>query len=91
MKIILAGAGAVGAHLAKMLSNENHDITVLDTDPERLKFVGSTLDVLTLEGSATSIGLLKEAKIKKADLFVAVTQTEATNIAAAVIGKQTGS
>ena len=47
MKIILAGAGAVGAHLAKMLSNVNHDITVLDTDPERLKFVGSTLDVLT--------------------------------------------
>ncbi len=90
MKIILAGAGAVGAHLAKMLSNENHEITVLDTDPERLKFVGSTLDVLTLEGSATSIGLLKEAKIKKADLFVAVTQTEATNIAAAVIGKQLG-
>ncbi len=90
MKIILAGAGAVGAHLAKMLSNENHEITVLDTDPERLKLVGSTLDVLTLEGSATSIGLLKEAKIKKADLFVAVTQTEATNIAAAVIGKQLG-
>ncbi len=90
MKIILAGAGAVGAHLAKMLSNENHDITVIDTDPERLKLVGSTLDVLTLEGSATSIGLLVEAKIKKADLFIAVTQTEATNIAAAVIGKQLG-
>jgi trk system potassium uptake protein TrkA len=90
MKIILAGAGAVGAHLAKMLSNENHDITVIDTDPDRLRQIGSTMDVLTLEGSATSIGLLKEAKIKKADLFIAVTQAEATNTSAAILGKQLG-
>jgi trk system potassium uptake protein TrkA len=90
MKIILAGAGAVGAHLTKMLSNENHDITVIDTDPDRLKLVGTTLDILTLEGSATSIGILKEAKIKKADLFIAVTHYESTNIAAAIIGKQLG-
>ncbi len=90
MKIILAGAGAVGAHLTKMLSNENHDITVIDIDPDRLRLVGSTLDVLALEGSATSIGLLNEAKIKKADLFIAVTQGEATNISAAIISKQLG-
>lgn len=90
MKIILAGAGAVGAHLVKMLSNENHDITVIDTDSDRLKLIGSTMDVLTLEGSATSLGLLKEAKIKKADLFIAVTQAESTNISAAIIGKQLG-
>jgi trk system potassium uptake protein TrkA len=90
MKIILAGAGAVGSHLAKMLSNENHDIIVIDTDPVRLKEIGSTLDVLTLEGSATSIGLLKEAKIKKADLYIAVTEAESTNIAAAILGKQLG-
>lgn len=90
MKIILAGAGAVGAHLAKMLSNENHDITVIDTDSDRLKLIGSTMDVLTLEGSATSIGLLKEAKIKKADLFIAVTQAESTNTSAAILGKQLG-
>lgn len=90
MKIILAGAGAVGAHLAKMLSNENHDITVIDTDPERLKLIGSSLDVLTLEGSATSTGLLKEAKIKKSDLFIAVTHAESINISAAILGKQLG-
>lgn len=90
MKIILAGAGAVGAHLVKMLSNENHDITVIDTDSDRLKLIGSTMDVLTLEGSATSLGLLKEAKIKKADLFIAVTQAESTNISAAIICKQLG-
>jgi len=90
MKIILAGAGAVGAHLTKMLSNENHEITVIDIDPDRLRMVGSTLDVLTLEGTATSIGLLNEAKIKKADLFIAVTQGEATNISAAILSKQLG-
>ncbi len=90
MKIILAGAGAVGSHLAKMLSNENHNITVIDTDPERLKEIGSNLDVLTLEGSASSIGILKEAGIKKADLFIAVTQGESTNVSAAILGKQLG-
>lgn len=59
MKIIIAGAGAVGSHLAKMLSNESHDITVIDSVTERLKTVGTTLDVLTIEGGATSFGILK--------------------------------
>lgn len=90
MRIILAGAGAVGTHLAKMLSNENHDIIVIDNDPNRLKQIGSNFDVLTLEGSATSIGLLKEAKVKKADLLIAVTEAESVNIAAAILGKQLG-
>lgn len=90
MKIILAGAGAVGTHLAKMLSNENHDITIVDTDADRLKEISSNLDVLTIMGSASSIGILKEAGIKKADLFVAITHGEATNISAAILGKQLG-
>ncbi len=90
MKIIIAGAGAVGSHLAKMLSNENHDITVIDTDTERLKSVGSSIDILSLEGSATSLGILREAKIKKADLFIAVTNHESSNITAAILGKQLG-
>ena len=46
MKIIIAGAGAVGSHLAKMLSNENHDITVIDNDHDRLKNAGSAFDIL---------------------------------------------
>ncbi|MCB8999436.1 MAG: Trk system potassium transporter TrkA [Bacteroidales bacterium] len=90
MKIIIAGAGAVGSHLAKMLSNESHDITVIDSVTERLKTVGTTLDVLTIEGGATSFGILKEAKIKKADLFIAVTDSESTNITAAILAKQLG-
>lgn len=90
MKIIIAGAGAVGSHLAKMLSNESHDITVIDSETDRLKSVGTSLDVLTIEGSATSFGILKEAKIKKADLFIAVTNSESANITAAILAKQLG-
>jgi len=90
MKIIIAGAGAVGSHLAKMLSNESHDITVIDSETDRLKSIGASLDVLTIEGAATSFGILKEAKIKKADLFIAVTSSESTNITAAILAKQLG-
>ena len=90
MKIVIAGAGAVGSHLAKMLSNENHDIIVIDNDHERLKNVGSAFDILTLEGNASSLGILKEAKIKKADIFIAVTQSESVNIASSFLAKELG-
>jgi len=90
MRIILAGAGEVGTHLAKMLSNEDHDLVVIDNDPDRLKSVGSTLDVMTLEGNANSINLLKEAKIQKADLFIAVTYSEDVNINSAILSKKLG-
>ncbi|MCB0167568.1 MAG: NAD-binding protein, partial [Anaerolineae bacterium] len=55
MKIIIAGAGEVGFYLSKMLSQEDHDITVIDTNPEVLGLVEATTDVITIEGSATSI------------------------------------
>jgi trk system potassium uptake protein len=90
MKIIIAGAGAVGSHLAKMLSNTNHDITVIDNDQGRLKNVGALFDILTLEGNASSMGILKEAKIKKADLFIAVTQSESVNIASCILASELG-
>ncbi len=90
MKIVIAGAGAVGSHLAKMLSNENHDITVIENDRERLKNIGSSFDILTLEGNASSIGILREAKIKKADIFIAVTQSESVNVASSILAKELG-
>lgn len=90
MKIIIAGAGAVGSHLAKMLSQENHDIVLIDPDESKLKQIGSNLDVLTREGSATSITLLLDSNIKKADLFIAVATNEETNITAAILGKKLG-
>jgi len=90
MKIIVAGAGEVGTHLAKMLSSEFHDIMVIDPDEESLKSIDSNLDLLTIQGSATSFEVLKEAKVKKADLFIAVTHSEETNITAAIIAKKLG-
>jgi trk system potassium uptake protein TrkA len=90
MRIIIAGAGEVGTHLAKMLSNENHEIILIDTEEERLKPVGSTMDVLTYVGSATSISILQELLHKKTDLFIAVTHWEDTNITAAILAKRLG-
>lgn len=90
MKIIVAGAGEVGTHLAKMLSSEFHDITVIDPNAESLKSIDSNLDLLTITGSATSFKTLKEANIKKANLFIAVTYSEETNITAAIIAKKLG-
>jgi len=90
MKIIVAGAGEVGTHLAKMLSSEFHDIIVIDPDEERLRNIDSNLDILTITGSATSMEVLKEARVKKTDLFIAVTHSEETNITAAIIAKKLG-
>lgn len=90
MRIIIAGAGEVGTHLAKMLSNENHDIIIIDTEETRLKPIESTLDVLTYHGSATSIALLQEILQKKTDLFIAVTHSEDTNIVSSVLAKRFG-
>ncbi|HAX94467.1 MAG TPA: Trk system potassium transporter TrkA [Bacteroidales bacterium] len=90
MRIIIAGAGEVGTHLAKMLSNENHEIILIDTEEERLKPVGSTMDVLTYVGSATSISILQELLHKKTDLFIAVTHWEDTNITASILAKRLG-
>ncbi len=90
MKIVIAGAGEVGSHLAKMLSNEDHEITVIDPDESRLKSIEAALDILTLVGSSTSFHTLKEAKIKQADLFIAVSHSEDINITSAIIGKHLG-
>jgi trk system potassium uptake protein len=90
MRIVLAGAGEVGTHLAKMLSNERHDIILVDPDEEKLKQLGASLDLLTLAGSATSLGTLNEAGTSKADLFIAVAHSEETNITASILAKKLG-
>ena len=65
MRIIIAGAGEVGTHLAKMLSNENHEIILIDSEGTRLKPIDSSLEVLTYEGSATSVKILQDASPQK--------------------------
>jgi trk system potassium uptake protein TrkA len=90
MRIVIAGAGEVGTHLAKMLSNENHEIILIDPEEANLKPIDSSLDLLTYEGSATSLKLLQDILRKKTDLFIAVTHYEDTNITASILAKRFG-
>lgn len=90
MKIIIAGAGDVGFHLAKLLSYESQDIYIVDLDSEKLNYLDSHLDVITHKGDATSISTLKNMGIEKTDLFIAVTDSQNTNFTIAVIAKKLG-
>ena len=90
MKIIIAGAGAVGTHLARMLSNDNQDVTLIDADETRLSRLGNELDIMTLTRQPASIRGLKEAEVHKADLFIAVTPNESENLTCAMLAKQLG-
>ena len=90
MKIIIAGAGEVGFHLAKLLSYESHEITLIDQDKDRLIYADSRLDIKTLQQDATSISALKDANIENTDLLIAVTSSETTNITVCVISKKLG-
>ncbi|MBK5193357.1 MAG: Trk system potassium transporter TrkA [Flavobacteriaceae bacterium] len=90
MKIIIAGAGEVGFHLAKLLSYESQDITLIDNNRENLIYADTHLDIRTLKGDATSIAILKDAQVKNVDLLIGVTSSEATNITVCVLAKQLG-
>ncbi len=90
MKIIIAGAGDVGFHLAKLLSYESQDIYVVDLDREKLNYLDSHLDVITHKGDATSINVLKNIGVSNYDLLIAVTDSPNTNFTIAVIGKKLG-
>lgn len=90
MKIIIAGMGDVGYQLAKQLSIEAHDIIAIDSDQQRLSYTDAMADILTINGSSTSIKILKEAKIEKADLLVAVTSSEEVNLTTAILAKRFG-
>ncbi len=90
MRIIIAGAGEVGFHLAKLLSFEAQDITLIDNDRDSLYYADAHLDIRTVKGDATSIKILKEAQVKDADLVIGVTSSETTNITVCVLAKQLG-
>ncbi|WP_323786874.1 Trk system potassium transporter TrkA [Psychroserpens sp.] len=90
MKIIIAGAGEVGFHLAKLLSYESQEITLIDIDKENLTYANDHLDIRVIKGDVTSIAILKEARINTSELFIAVTSSETTNITACVLAKQLG-
>lgn len=90
MKIIIAGAGEVGFHLAKLLSYESQDITLIDNNRDHLVYADTHLDIRTIKGDATSISILKDANVKYVDLVIGVTSSESTNITVCVLAKQLG-
>ncbi len=90
MKIIIAGAGDMGTHLAKMLSGNGHEITVVDVDPKALAEIDSLVDVVTVEGDTTQFSVLRKSGVRRCDLFIAVRSVENDNILSAVVAKQMG-
>ena len=90
MKIVIAGAGEMGSHLARMLSGNGHDITIIDSDQKLLSEVGSLADVITVEGDSTTFAVLREASVRKCDLFIAVNHEENDNVVAAMLAKKLG-
>lgn len=90
MKIIIVGAGKVGYVLAHMLSNEKHDVTVVERDESRIETVEERLDVNTVLGSCASTSVLKKAGIAEADMVLAVTERDELNIVSCFIAKSFG-
>ena len=90
MKIIISGAYTIGSYLARLLSRNEQDIVLMDECSENLEKISNEADLLTMEGSTTSIKNLKEAGAEDADLFIAVTPDESKNIAACVLAHQLG-
>ena len=90
MKIIIAGAGEVGRHLAKMLSTDNQDIILLDQNQARLDVIDAKYNFMTWNGSPYSFATLSDINVEDADLFIAVTPYETNNIVACCIAKELG-
>ncbi len=90
MRAIVVGAGDVGYDVARLLSLQRHDVTVVDTDPEKIDHVRDTLDVLAVVGSGTSAAALREARIEEADLMVAVTDIDEVNLIASMLAERVG-
>ena len=90
MRIVIAGAGEVGSHLAKLLSGENQDITVVDTDRSHLDELDSRYNLMTVAGSPTSFATLRHAGVEHADLFIGVTPHENENIVSCSIASSIG-
>ena len=90
MRAIIVGAGDVGTDIARLLSLQRHDVTVVDTDLGRIEAVRETLDVLAVQGSGTNAETLRQAGILDADLLVAVTDVDEVNVIASMLAERVG-
>ncbi|EJW94404.1 potassium transporter peripheral membrane component, partial [gut metagenome] len=90
MKIIIAGAGKIGHSVAEILSDEGHDITVIDRNPDTISLLSNTLDVICVEGSATNSETLLEAGADHADLLMAATEHDEVNMVCGISARKLG-
>lgn len=90
MKIIIVGAYAIGTHLAKLLSRNDHDTVLIDSDIDRLSSISADYDLMTVQATPSRIQTLKDAGVANADLFIAVTPDENLNMNACMLAKALG-
>ena len=90
MRIIIAGAGEVGFHLAKMMSSESQNIYIIDEDEDRVNYIQAHLDVFCVLGDAKDLQVLKDNKISSCDLLISATSSEETNLLVCITGKKLG-
>ena len=90
MKIIIAGAYSIGTHLSKLLSRSKETITLVDDDDERLAKIGADFDLLTYEGSPSSLKVLRDVGADDADLFIAVTPDQSLNVNSCILARALG-
>ncbi|MEK9530749.1 MAG: Trk system potassium transporter TrkA, partial [Flavobacteriaceae bacterium] len=90
MNIAIAGASDIGFHLAKLLSFESQDITLIDADKEALNYADNHLDIRAIKGDPSALATLKKAEVDKADMIIAVTPYETTNLMCCLLAKQIG-
>ena len=90
MKIVIAGGGQVGEKLCEVLTRENHDVVVIDTDIERLDQLGTIYDILCVHGNGAVFSVLKEAEVPQCSLFIAVSPHDEVNILATAVAELVG-
>jgi trk system potassium uptake protein len=90
MRIMILGAGEVGLHLARQLSDENHDVVVVEDDPDRVRNIQDAMDALVVEGNAASLATLERAGIERTELLLAVTSLDEINLMACLFASQVG-
>ena len=88
LRIIIVGGGKVGRTLVEQLSQEGHDITIVDRDGQKAQALANLYDIMGVQGNGASYGVLKEAGIETADLLIAVTQSDELNLLCCTVGKQ---
>ena len=90
MRIVIGGSGDVGFHLAEALADAGHSLTLIDSDGDILQHVANKIDAITLKGDISSVDLLKKADIYRADIYIAASTSESTNLLSCILAKKMG-